>query len=180
MHYFSSSLTFDIIFIRNLWMFFQGWRDWRRNILKFFDKGCVFNNDCCFCILVSQWLKIAANYKCWVEWEQSEVLHHTGNRYEKQEECGTKGTAEQTLQKPVLGEETFCAQRRQQNSVSLRERKAAELPGPGLLEAGSYSLPFAVKSLCRRRDFDSISPLWYSLALTEHWWSSALSGILLC
>lgn len=66
MHYFSSCLTFDIIFIRNLWMFFQGWRDRRRNILKFFDKGLVFNNDYCFFILLSQWPKTADNYKGWV------------------------------------------------------------------------------------------------------------------
>lgn len=64
--FFFSYLTFDIIFIRNLWMFFQGWRNWRRNILKFFCKGHVFNNDCCFCILVPQCLKIDDSYKCGV------------------------------------------------------------------------------------------------------------------
>jgi len=110
MHYFSSYLTFDIIFTRNMWMFFQGWRDWRRNILKFFDKGRVFNNDYCFCIFVSQHLKIADNYKRGVGREQSEILHHTTNHYEKREECGSKRTAEKTLQKPLLGKETFSAQ----------------------------------------------------------------------
>lgn len=135
-HYFSSYLTFDIIFIRNLWMFFQGWRG---NILKFFDKGRVFNNHYRFCIWVSRCLKIADRYKCGVGWEQSEIPHHTANHYEKREECGSKRTAERTLQKHVLGKESFSAQRRQQNSVPLGDGKAAGLSGPWLLEAGSHS-----------------------------------------
>lgn len=68
-----------------------------------------------------------------------EILHHTSKYYKKQEEFGSKTTAKQTFQKSVLGKKTFFAQHRQQNGVSLRSRKAAELSGLWLIETRSYS-----------------------------------------
>lgn len=91
---------------QNLWMFFQGWRDWRRNILKFFGKGHVFNNDCCFCILVSQCLKIADSYKCGVGLEHRKFSIMLSTIMKSKRNVRAK-ELQNRLQKPVLGKETL-------------------------------------------------------------------------
>lgn len=150
MHYVSSYLTFDTILIRNLSMFFQGWREgrinilkaiwqrkWRINILKaLWQRPCLQE---CFCILVPQYLEIDCNYKCGIGESKQKFSIMLPNHCEKQEECQSRKTAEQTLRKPILDKETFSAQHGQQDSISLGERKAAELSGLWLLEDRSYS-----------------------------------------